>query len=273
MFENWKDSLMNSSKHWNELFINLGTALVVFIVCIVLAKLFSGFVKNRLTKLQRFDNTLVPIFSRLSKYFVYTIGAAIILDIFGVNTASIVTLLGTIGLAIGFALKDTLSNIAAGIMLIILRPFSTGEYIQAASVEGTVMEVNLFTSILKTANGLYVSVPNGVLWGTSITNLTRNPNRRIEIIVGIDYSDSIDTAIEVLQKVVQSESRILEEPKPQTFVTALGDSSVNLSLRAWVNTADYLDTNVSLNKAVKEKIEAAGLSIPFPQTDIHIKQK
>jgi small conductance mechanosensitive channel len=206
----------------------------------------------------------------VASYGIYIIGGVFILDIFGVNTASLIALVGAAGLAIGLALKDTLSNIAAGIMLLILRPFRAGDFIEVGSLLGTVQEVNLFTTILETIDGLYIAAPNSVLWGNSIKNFTRNGKRRMDIVVGIAYSDSIERGFEVLRKIAASESRLLTAPEPQVMVATMGESAVNIQLRAWALNDDYWSSYWDLNKRVKEEIEQAGLSIPFPQRTLHV---
>jgi small conductance mechanosensitive channel len=209
----------------------------------------------------------------LVTYIVYAIGLIIVLDLFGINTTSIIAILGAAGLAIGLALKDTLGNIAAGVMLIMLRPFKKGDYIESGSYQGTVQEVNFFNTVLETFDGLYISAPNGPVFNNSLKNFSRNGKRRMDIEVGISYGDSIDTAMEVLKRIAAEEKRFLPEPAPQVLVTAMADSSVNLQLRGWANNSDYWATRFDLTKKVKEEIEKAGLTIPFPQTDVHLFQE
>ncbi len=221
-------------------------------------------------RFERLDITLVPILSATVTYVIYIIGGVFILDIFGVNTTSIIALLGAAGIAVGLALKDTLSNIAAGIMLLFLRPFRSGDFIEIGSVMGTVKEVNLFTTILETFDGIYISAPNSVIWGNSIKNYTRNGKRRMDIVIGIAYSDSIDTGLAVLKKIASEERRFLQTPAPETMVESMAESSVNLLLRGWATNDDYWQTFWDLNKRVKEEIENAGLTIPFPQRNVHV---
>tara|TARA_R110001606_G_scaffold63629_3_gene147551 strand:+ start:3457 stop:4323 length:867 start_codon:yes stop_codon:yes gene_type:complete len=244
-------------------------AIVIFIASSYIAKAVRRAILNTNSKLNKLDATLTPIFSTVVSYAVYVIGGVFILDIFGVNTASLIALVGAAGLAIGLALKDTLSNIAAGIMLLILRPFRAGDFIEFGSTQGTVKEINLFTCVFETVDGLYIACPNSVLWGGHIKNFTRNGKRRMDIVVGISYSDSIDVGLSVLRQVAGDEPRLLVDPVPQAMVVSMMDSSVNIQLRAWAKTDDYWPTYWDLNKQVKESIEAAGLTIPFPQRTLH----
>ncbi|PJE57239.1 mechanosensitive ion channel family protein [Marinomonas sp. BSi20584] len=245
-------------------------AIVIFIASSYIAKAVRRAILNTNSKLNKLDATLTPIFSTVVSYAVYVIGGVFILDIFGVNTASLIALVGAAGLAIGLALKDTLSNIAAGIMLLILRPFRAGDFIEFGFTQGTVKEINLFTCVFETVDGLYIACPNSVLWGGHIKNFTRNGKRRMDIVVGISYSDSIDVGLSVLRQVAVGEPRLLVDPVPQVMVVSMMDSSVNIQLRAWAKTDDYWPTYWDLNKQVKESIEAAGLTIPFPQRTLHV---
>ncbi|MFO7605404.1 MAG: mechanosensitive ion channel [Desulfurivibrionaceae bacterium] len=249
---------------------NVLLVIIVFIASAIIARAVRRMILRANERRQRLDETVLPVISVTAMSLVYIVGAVIILDIFGVNTASIIALLGAAGLAVGFALKDTLSNIAAGIMLLVLRPFRSGDFVEFGSDMGTVKEIGLFTTILETFDGIYVAVPNGGVWSNSIKNFSRNGKRRLDVVVGISYGDSIDAGLEVLRKIMESESRFLQEPPPQTMVTALADSSVNLQLRGWATTGDYWQTLWDLNKRVKEEIEQAGLTIPFPQRDVHL---
>jgi small conductance mechanosensitive channel len=244
--------------------------LAVLLASRIAAKLVRKSIRKASQKIETLDETLMPIISAVASYAVYAIGLIIVLDIFGVNTNSIIALLGAAGLAVGLALKDTLSNIAAGIMLLILRPFRVGHFIECGSFMGTVKEVGLFVSILETIDGLYLSMPNSTLWGAPIKNFTRNGKRRMDLVVGISYGDSIDTGLEVLRQVFAADTRFLQDPAPQFMVQALADSSVNLQLRAWATVDDYWNIVWEHNKIIKEKIEAAGLTIPFPQHDVHM---
>ncbi len=260
----------NNSKMILEIGYNGLLVIAILFASRLVAKFSHRWINRTNDHFERFDETLVPILCTVASLVVYSICLVIILDFFGVNTASILTLLGAAGIAIALALKDTLSNIAAGMMLLILRPFRAGHFIESGSILGTVKEIGLFTTILETPDGLYIASPNSSLWGSPIKNFTRNGKRRMDFIVGIAYSDSIDKGFDALQAVIQSEPLFLAEPAPAMMVQAMADSSVNLQLRAWASVENYWDIYWNTNKKIKEQIEAAGLTIPFPQSDIHL---
>jgi small conductance mechanosensitive channel len=217
-----------------------------------------------------FDETFASILHIALSYGVIIIGVIIVLDAFGVNTASLIALLGAAGVAIGLALKDTLSNIASGIILLLLRSYRKGDYIEFASCSGTVKEMDLFATILETPDGIYISAPNSSIWGVPLKNYTRNGKRRMDLSVSIAYSDSIDAAFKVMQDVIASETRFMRDPAPQVMVQSLGDSGVTIMLRAWAHTSVYWTIYWEQMRNIKEKIEAAGLTIPFPQRDLHL---
>ncbi|HQE62119.1 MAG TPA: mechanosensitive ion channel family protein [Candidatus Latescibacteria bacterium] len=254
--------------------LDFGYKVLLTVAVLAASYLAAKAIRRSITRanerFERLDATLVPVLTALATYAVYALGTIIVLDILGVNTASIITVLGATALAIGLALKDTLGNLAAGIMLLILRPFRAGDLIKCGTIEGTVEEARLFTTKLQTIDGLFVEAPNSELWNNHITNFTRNGKRRMDIVVGISYSDSIDKGLEVLAQLVREEPRFLNEPPPQAMVKALSDSCVEIQLRAWTSIDDYWNTYFDQNRRVKLAIEAAGLTIPFPQRDVHV---
>lgn len=271
-----KDKLLVFWQNHSETIMTLGykliLALAIVIASALIARSVKKAIKNTKSPLKNVDKTLLPILSSVAGYLVYIIAGLFILDIFGVNTASLIALMGAAGLAIGLALKNTLSNIAAGIMLLILRPFKVGDFVDASGTVGSVSEINLFTTIFKTNDGLYIASPNGKVWGGNIKNFTRNGKRRMDIVVGISFADSIDDGLNVLKEIAASESRLLPEPAPKVMVASIGESAVNIQLRAWTVNGDYWQTVWDLNKRVKESIEQAGLTIPFPQRTLHIAE-
>ena len=244
-------------------------ALAVLILGIMLASAMKRWTVKRLKHIESVDETLGAFLSNLVRYVILVLVFVTVLAQFGVKTTSILAALGAAGLAIGLALQGTLSNVASGVMLLLLRPFRIGEYIDAGGISGTVEEIGLFTTRLKQADGLFVMAPNGQIWNTSIINYSRNPTRRFELIVGISYDDDIGKAKEKLLEIVGETDTILAEPAPQVFVNALGASSVDVGLRVWTNTSDYLATSWALTEAAKREFDDAGLSIPYPQLDVH----
>ncbi|WP_108124671.1 mechanosensitive ion channel family protein [Saccharospirillum mangrovi] len=268
-----QDWIMNFWNAQAPLMLRIGYQIVLVVAVFIVAGIVSRTLKSSVTKsskrFHKLDPMLVPIFAGIVGYSVYIVAIVIVLDIFGVNTNSIVALLGAAGLAVGLALKDTLSNIAAGIMMLILRPFRSGDYISFNGIGGTVEEISLFTTILKTPDGQFVSAPNSNVWGATIQNSTRNGTRRMDLIVGVAYDDDLNAGFEAMRKIVDAEPRFLPDPTPQIMVQSLGDSSVNLQIRAWATVDDYWPLWWDMQRILKDEIEAAGLTIPFPQRDVH----
>jgi len=245
-------------------------ALVILLVGWWIAGRTQYLVRRALDRVPRIDDTLKPFLSSSVRYFVIVITFVAVLAEFGVQTTSIIAVLGAAGLAIGLALQGTLQNIAAGIMLLVLRPFRVGEYIDAGGVSGTVDAINLFTTDMTTYDGIYRSVPNAELWNRNILNYSRNPTRRLDIPVGIAYEDDVERALGLLLSHLSQDTRVLPDPEPQVLVTGLGDSSVDLTLRCWTSRTDFWPLRFELNKKVKLWLDAAGISIPFPQRDVHL---
>jgi len=188
----------------------------------------------------------------------------------GVPTTSVMAVLGAAGLAIGLALKDSLSNIASGVMLIVQRPFHVGDFVQAAGLEGTVDQIRVFQTKLRTTDNRVVVVPNSLITTAPIINFTANPQRRIDLAVGVGYEDDLKAARAVLLEVAAANPLVLAAPPPEALVTTLGESSVNLELRAWVNTPDYGNARSELTAAVRDGLVERGLNIPYPQRDLHV---
>jgi small conductance mechanosensitive channel len=243
-------------------------AVILLIVGYILAGLAQRSVDAALGNIHGFDATLRGFFAKAARYAVLILVVVMVLGQFGVQTASIIAAIGAIGLAIGLALQGTLQNIAAGIMLLALRPFRIGEYVEAGGISGTIEEIGLFATRLKAIDGLYVLAPNSTLWNVPVINYTRNEQRRNDVTIGIGYGDDIDLAQEVMLDLAESDSRVDGEPAPTTFVAALGDSAVSITLRYWTSTADFFATKLDITKAAKLAFDSKGISIPFPQQEI-----
>ncbi|MEQ8284922.1 mechanosensitive ion channel domain-containing protein [Thalassospira sp.] len=259
-----------------EFALGFGMDLLGAILILIVGWWFAGraaaLVRHSLKNVKFVDSTLKPLASSIVRYAILIFVLVAVLSNFGVETTSIIAVLGAAGLAIGLALQGTLSNIAAGVMILILRPLKIDEFVEAGSVSGTVVEITLFTTLLKTPDGVFISAPNSQIWNSAIKNYSRNPTRRLDIKVGISYDDDVDAALAFLTKLVASDPRVLKDPEPMSFVATLGESSVDLTARGWVATADFWPTFFDLTRKSKTELEAAGFSIPFPQRDLHIKE-
>ena len=254
----YSDSIMNFCKI-------LVLALVIILIALLVGRLTRRVIMRAVDRVPSLDHSVGNIFYSIARTFIWLFTVLIILDLFGFNTASLLTVLGAAGLAVGLAMKDSLSNIAAGFMLLLLRPYKVGDYIDCGSVSGTIKEMGLFTTTLSTPDGIFIAAPNSVIFGTPVKNYSRNATRRVDITVGISYGDSLPQGIKTLQELMSSNEIILKDPAPQVLVADLADSSVNLTLRFWVPNAKYWDAYWQIKGQLKETIESAGLSIPFPQ--------
>jgi len=246
-------------------------ALALLIICLgwMLSRIAARGVQRLLGRLSGADGMLRPFLVTLVRYAILILTLVLVLSQFGVQTASIIAVLGAAGLAIGLALQGTLQDIAAGIMLLLIRPFGLDDYIESGEHAGVVREMGLFTTVLETVDGLYMSVPNNALWNTAVTNYSRNPVRRSVLEVGISYDDDPQVAADALQAMLQADPRVLADPAPEVLVVALADSSVNLSVRFWTENRDVIGIRYDILRQVKQTVEAAGCSIPYPQRVLH----
>lgn len=247
--------------------------LLLLIVIVVIRALIWSFGKflGRMTK-KGLDHSAVPLISDLFKYSLYIIGLLIGLNIFGVNTNGILAMIGAASLAIGLALKDTLSNVASGILLLFLTPFKAGDYIECGAIKGKIVGIGLFNTTLKTTDGLFVSAPNSSLWGAPIVNFSRNKARRLDLTVGVAYGTSLKIAFDVFRKMISDEDRFLKEPAPEIFVESLADSSVNITIHVWVRASEFLDLKREYLEKIKTVLDESEIEIPFPHRVIHLKQ-
>jgi len=254
--------------------MSIGRDALAAIVILTLGLWLSGRVASIINKgakrSRHIDDTLRPFLSSLARYAILIVTIISVLARVGVQTTSIVAALGAMGLAVGLALQGTLQNISAGLMLLVLRPFQVGDYIDASGISGTVETIGLFSTEMTTYDGVYQAVPNVSLWNTSILNYSRLPTRRLDVPVGIAYEDDVEKAMALLLDHLQQDSRVMSEPAPQVLVTGLGESSVDLSLRCWTQRTDFWTLKFELNKNAKLWLDTAGISIPFPQRDVHL---
>ena len=248
--------------------MDIAGAFAVLVIGLLLAGIISRWVDRAMTRSSRFEPTVANFLSSLVKYALWALVLVTVLGQFGVQTTSILAALGGMALAVGLALQGTLSNVASGVMILVQKPFKVGEAINAGSVTGTVQQIGLFTTELKPFDGLFVMVPNSELWNQAIVNYNRHPTRRLELVVGIAYGDSMARAREELLKLALTDDRVLDDPEPVTFVSSLDDSSVGIGMRVWCSTPDYLGLSWDMTEAVKARFDDVGISIPFPQREI-----
>ena len=252
-----------------DLGINLVTALVIFFV----GKWIVGMViKGMMKAMQKgdLDITLRRFIGNLARTLLMLFVIIAAINALGVQTASLIALLGAAGLAVGLALQGSLANFAAGVLIVLFRPYKVGDWIEGGGVSGSVEEVQILTTVLKTGDNKRVIIPNSQIMGTTITNYSANDTRRVDLVVGVSYSDDLDKVRKELQDLVNADERILKDPAVTIAVSELADSSVNFVLRPWVNTADYWAVYFDLTERVKKRFDEVGISIPFPQRDVHV---
>lgn len=235
------------------------------------AKIFSKITVKALEK-ARVDITLTKFLSKIVYYSILAAAVIAALNRVGIETSSIVAVLATAGLAVGLALKDSLSNFAAGVMIIIFKPFVIGNYVETAGTEGTVDEISIFTVKLKSVDNKTIVVPNSAVFGENIINYSTSTSRRVDIPVGVSYDSDIKKTKSVLTGIVEQTEKVLKDPAPMVVLTNLGDSSINFAIRAWVNTGDYWDAYFEMIEKVPVRLREEGIEIPFPQMDVHLKK-
>lgn len=248
--------------------LGLALNLAYAIVIVLLTLTVSGWLRARIVALAnrhpRLDPTLFGFLGNLAKYLVMAMGAIFVLNRFGIQTASLVALIGAAGLAIGLALQGTLSNLASGVMIILFRPFRVGQFIEAGSAAGTVKEISLFYTELRTYDGLQIIVPNGDIWSSAIKNYSANETRLIDLTVGVAYGANLKRAEEVLTRIAAADPRALQTPEPFVKVKELNESSVDFVFRVWANSADWWALKCDLTRQIKDEFDAKGIGIPFP---------
>ena len=250
-----------------------GLRVVGAVVLLVVGRVVAGSLRSgvrRALERREVDAALVPFLSGIVYYLALAVVIIAVLGLFGVETTSLVAVLGAAGLAVGLALQGTLSNFAAGVMLLVFRPFRPGDFVETAGTAGVVKEIGIFTTTLATPDNVKIIVPNSAAFSGNISNYSAYETRRVDLVIGISYDDPIGTAIETVERVLEADPRVRADPPPVVAVGELADSSVNLIVRPWCEGADYWALRVDLNRRLKEALEEAGCSIPYPQRDVHL---
>lgn len=271
-----EDSVQEAIDTAVEVVAAYGLNVVGAIVILVVGLMFAGWAQratNRgLSRFDRFDVTLRGFFASMARYAIIVITVLAVLNRFGVQTTSLIAVLGAAGLAVGLALQGTLSNLAAGVMLLIFRPYNVGDYIEADGQGGTVQTLTLFVTNMNTPDNVRIVIPNSRIWGASIKNYSFNPTRRVDLTIGIAYEDDIGKAMDTIRQVIGADTRAQAEPAPLLAVAELADSSVNLVVRVWCAAGDYWPLKFDLTRAIKEKLDTEGISIPYPQRQVHLRK-
>ncbi len=246
--------------------IEWGLRLLAAIIILLIGWAIGRFVSGRINKFRRMDATLKSFLGALARYTIMAVSVITIIGLFGIPMASFLAVMGAAGLAIGLALQGTLSNVASGVMLLILRPFNVGDYIEFGSFGGTVKSLSLFGTELAAADNVYIYAPNSTIWGNEIKNYSRNLLRRQDVVVGISYDDDIGKALSIIEGILKNDSRILQDGSqaPQVMADKLNDWSVDIIARFWSKTSDYWQLRWDITKTIKEAMDANGIMIPYP---------
>ena len=251
--------------------INIISALIVFVVGRWIAKIVVKMLSKAMQR-GKVDETLINFLSNVLYVALLIVVVIAALDQLGVNTTSILAVFATAGLAVGLALKDSLSNFAAGVMLIIFKPFKVGDFVEAGGSAGTVEAIRIFNTVMRTPDNREITIPNGQIYSVTIVNVTARETRRVDVVFGIGYSDDLSKARDLIWEAINNEERILKDPEPAVVLAELADSSVNIAVRTWVNTSDYWPVRAELLEKVKLAFDNNNISIPFPQRDVHLYQ-
>lgn len=253
--------------------LSLVGAIIILIVGWIVAKWLSDNVYKISQRSGKLDKTVSHFIRQVVRIAIIIVTILAVLGQFGIQTASIIAVLGAATLAIGLALQGTLSNVAAGVMLLIFRPFKIEDAVTVGGHSGVIMEIGIFTTIMKTFDGIHMNIPNGKIWGTEVTNFSINQTRRHSLVFGISYTDNMDKAMDIIKSVLDADERILKEPAALIVIDNLGDSSVDILARPWTETKDFWAVKWDITKKVKEEFDANDISIPFPQRDVHLFQE
>ncbi len=250
-----------------------GMKILAAVLILIVGRIIAGIVKavaKNAAKKTKADTTIMVFIGNIAYILVMVFAVIAAINRLGVQTTSFVAILGAAGLAVGLAFQGSLSNFASGFLMVLFRPFKVGDYVQAGGVAGTIKEIHVFTTTLTTPDNIRIIVPNSKITGDNITNYTAEKQRRIDLVVGVSYGDDLDKVTGVLREVVTGYPGVLAEPEPQIAVSEMADSSVNFVVRPWSKTEEYWKVRFGLTEAIKKRLDKEGISIPFPQRDVHI---
>jgi len=252
--------------------INIVMAIAIYFIGKVIVSVLVNLLSKIMTRSQ-YDDMLIDFVKAIARAVLMLFVIIAALDQLNVNTTSLAAILAAAGLAIGLSLQGSLQNFAAGVMLLVFKPFKAGDFIEAGGAMGVVKSISIFTTIMTSADNKEIIVPNGAIYGGNITNYSAKETRRVDMVVGIGYNSDLKKAKEILKEMLAADERILKDPAPTVAVTELADSSVNFVVRPWVATADFWAVKFDFTEAVKLRFDAEGISIPFPQMDLHVHKE
>lgn len=269
---NWAELWTQVQTTGVSFLIKAAIAVVIFVVGRFIAKAIANGIR-KLMRVQEVDKILETFVSNLAYWamMIFVIIAAI--TQLGIATTSLIAIMGAAGLAIGLALQGSLSNFAAGVLIVMFRPYRVGDFVEAAGIAGVVVQVQILTTVLKTGDNKQIVVPNAQIMGSIITNYSANDTRRVDMVVGVSYEDDIDKVRATIKELIAADDRILSDPECLIAVAELADSSVNFNVRPWVKAADYSGVKFDLTEAIKKRFDKEGISFPFPQQDVHLYQQ
>ena len=251
--------------------MNAVIAIVIFVIGRIAAKVISNGIR-KLMRAQEVDQILESFVGNLSYWLLMTFVIIAAINQLGIQTTSLIAIMGAAGLAIGLALQGSLANFAAGVLIVLFRPYRVGDFVEAAGIAGVVVQVQILTTVLKTGDNKQIVVPNGQIMSSIITNYSANETRRVDLVVGVAYEDDIDKVRATIKDIIDSDDRILKDPECLIAVAELADSSVNFIVRPWVKTADHWGVKLDFTEAVKKRFDKEGISFPYPQQDVHLYQ-
>lgn len=252
--------------------ITFSGGVLTLIIGVIVAGRIGRLIRKSLERIKRIDKTLIPVASSVIRYSIIIITIVVMLGQFGVQTTSIIAILGAAGLAIGLALQGTLSNVAAGVMLLILRPFEAGDWVETNGISGVIKEIGLFTTHIDTFDNIYISVPNSTIWSSTIVNHAKHTNRRLDLAIGVGYDSDFDV-VEAAMLSLMDDERIHPHPAPVFHVVSYGDSAINVRVRLYANYDDLFTLGWDLNRRLKPALDAHNIEIPFPQQVVHFANK
>ena len=264
------ETIVPKMQEWSAVF---GLKILTAILIIVVGRWLARFIRKTAEKMMtrsKVDATLVTFVGNLIYIALLTFVILAALAQLGIQTTSFIAVIGAAGLAVGLALQGSLANFAAGILMLLFRPFKVGDFIEGGGVSGIVEEMHIFTTQLRTPDNKTIIIPNAKITGDNITNYTKKENRRVDLVIGVSYRDDIEKVKRVIADVLNGDDRVLKDPAPTIAVLGLGDSSVNFAVRPWVKTENYWNVYFDTTERIKKRFDAEGISIPFPQRDVHL---